>query len=291
MKKDLEFDSVLAKFKIDIGSTRTMLIVFCFIAVIIRFVLKVPISFAVIFLIFIWFLLYFLYEHLVKKAKTGQAIYDLYFKYNIIDILFLTLIIHYLGSAAWIGAIFYVLVLVTAGVIIPKKRAIILGFVALASYSCLVLLEYFGIISNRPLFLLEPNIFQSQSYIIVQILVLAAVFYFIAETAGTFSEMLRAKTRELEKEKQRVVVACQEAEQAREILEIRVEARTRELKKLTKSLDEQVQERTKELQEKIKELQRFQKLVVGRELKMVELKKTLRQAQGKLRKTQKKNVK
>ena len=277
--KDIEFDEALVKFKIDIRSTKTMLIVFCIIALLVKFVLGIPIPVPVIFLIFIWFLLYFVYEHLMKKAKTSQAIYDLYFRYNIIDILFLTLIIHYLGSAAWIGAIFYVLVLVTAGVVIPKKKAIILGFTALVSYSCLVLFEYFEVIPNRPLFLLEPNIFQSQSYVVVQILVLAAVFYFIAETAGTFSEMLRTKTRELEKEKQRVVVACEEAEQARGILEVRVEARTKELKKLTKNLDEQVQERTKELQKKIKELQRFQKLVVGRELKMVELKKKLQSKQ------------
>jgi len=281
MEKDIQFDEALTKFKLDIRSTRTMLIVFCFIAVIVKFVLKVPLPFAVIFLVFIWFLLYFVYEHLMKKTRTSKAIYDLYFRYNIIDILFLTLIIHYLGAAAWIGAIFYVLVLVTAGVIIPKKRAIILGLAALFSYSCLVLLEYFGVVSNRPLFLLEPNIFQSQSYVGAQIMVLAAVFYFIAETAGTFSEMLRTKTRELEKEKQRVAKAYEVAEQAREILEVRVEARTKELKKLVETREDTIEQRTKELQTKIKELERFQKITIGRELKMVELKKALRKAQGK----------
>jgi len=275
--KDLEFEAAALKIKFDLGSTRTMLIVFCIIALSVKFVFGVAIPMPVIFLMFIWFLLYFVYERLVGKAKTGKAIYDLYFKYNIIDILFLTIIIHYLGSATWLGAVFYILVLVTAGVIIPKKRAIILGFTALTAYSCLVLFEYFGIVPNRPLFLLEPNIFQLQSYIAAQILVLAAVFYFITETAGTFSEMLRAKTRELEKEKQRVANAYEVAEQAREVLEIKVEARTKELKRLVETREDTIQERTKELEQKIKELQRFQKVVVGRELKMVELKKKLRQ--------------
>ena len=42
-----------------------------------------------------------------------------------------------------------------------------------------------------------------------------------------------------------------------------------------KSLEQKVKRRTKELQEKIEELERFQKFAVGRELKMIELKKEL----------------
>jgi len=41
-------------------------------------------------------------------------------------------------------------------------------------------------------------------------------------------------------------------------------------------LENRVKKRTKELQEKVQELERFQKLAVGRELKMIELKKALR---------------
>lgn len=64
-------------------------------------------------------------------------------------------------------------------------------------------------------------------------------------------------------------------EETKTVLEIRVEARTRELKKLTESLDTKVKEKTQELQEKIRDLERFRNLAVGRELKMVELKKEL----------------
>lgn len=41
-------------------------------------------------------------------------------------------------------------------------------------------------------------------------------------------------------------------------------------------LENRVKKRTEELQEKVQELERFQKLAVGRELKMIELKKALR---------------
>lgn len=66
-----------------------------------------------------------------------------------------------------------------------------------------------------------------------------------------------------------------ELETGRTVLEIKVQARTRELRELALSLDEQVKERTKELQKKIEELERFQRVSVGRELRMVELKKEI----------------
>ena len=48
------------------------------------------------------------------------------------------------------------------------------------------------------------------------------------------------------------------------------------IKKYRESLEEQVKERTKELREKIWELEKFQKIAVGRELKMVELKEEIK---------------
>lgn len=272
MKKNIEFETALLKITIDLRSTRIMLAVFCIVAVITRFVFKVPVPFLVLFLIFIWFLLYFVYAYLIKRVKTGQGLYNLYFKYNIGDILFLTMIIHYLGGVAWIGVIFYILVLVMAGVILPKKKAIMLGFVSLFFYSVLVFLEYFGIIPHNPIFLLEPGLYQSSAYVATSILVVAAFFYFVAETAGTFSEVLRKRTNELER-------AYQQTEEAREILEIRVEARTKELQELVGEREEIIKSRTKELQEKIQELERFQRLAVGRELKMIELKKEIKELQ------------
>lgn len=66
-----------------------------------------------------------------------------------------------------------------------------------------------------------------------------------------------------------------ELEEAKSVLEIKVQARTKELRELAESLEEQVRQRTKELQEKVEQLEKFQKIAVGRELKMVELKKEI----------------
>lgn len=59
------------------------------------------------------------------------------------------------------------------------------------------------------------------------------------------------------------------------VLEIRVKARTRELRELAQVLDEKVKERTKELQARIDQLERFHRLTIGREMKMIDLKKEL----------------
>lgn len=48
-----------------------------------------------------------------------------------------------------------------------------------------------------------------------------------------------------------------------------------ELKKLQKELEQKVEERTRQYKEKMEELEKFNKLAVGRELKMVELKQEI----------------
>jgi len=64
--------------------------------------------------------------------------------------------------------------------------------------------------------------------------------------------------------------------EAKEVLEIRVLARTKELQELADNLDQKVKERTNELEEKIKEFQKMNKIMIGRELKMKELKEKIK---------------
>lgn len=95
----------------------------------------------------------------------------------------------------------------------------------------------------------------------------------IGELAATFNEMIK----ELKNSRESL-------EEAKTVLEIKVQARTKELRELAESLDEKVKERTKDLQEKIEELERFQRLTVGRELRMIELKEEIKKLKKELEK-------
>lgn len=64
-------------------------------------------------------------------------------------------------------------------------------------------------------------------------------------------------------------------EQSNIELETKVKERTAELENLKNNLEKITVERTKELENKINELERFKELSVGRELKMIELKKEI----------------
>ena len=68
-----------------------------------------------------------------------------------------------------------------------------------------------------------------------------------------------------------------ELEDAKRFLEQKVRERTRELQVLNENLEHEVLNRTKELNHKLVELERFNKLAVGRELRMIELKDELKE--------------
>jgi Ca2+/Na+ antiporter len=75
-------------------------------------------------------------------------------------------------------------------------------------------------------------------------------------------------------------------EKAKASLEVKIAERTKELEDLTKNLGQQVDTRTKELEEKLKELKKINSLAVGRELKMIELKRKIRELEEKTKKLQ-----
>jgi len=96
----------------------------------------------------------------------------------------------------------------------------------------------------------------------------------LGDAFNKMAQELKAKTEAIEEEKLS--------------LEIKVKARTRELEELAKTLEEKVRERTKELQKRVEELEKFQKLTVGRELRMVELKKEIENLKKELQKYERK---
>ncbi|GEM_PF-2003800 len=79
----------------------------------------------------------------------------------------------------------------------------------------------------------------------------------------------------------------EDLEEKRNILEVKVKARTRELEEMNETLESQVKERTREMEKKLEEFEKMSKLMVGRELRMKEMKKELKQTKEELEKLKK----
>lgn len=100
-----------------------------------------------------------------------------------------------------------------------------------------------------------------------------------AKTEGEIKELAETFNRMAENLQQ----SRQRLEETKKSLEVQVKARTKELRKLNKGLEQRVQERTQELRKRIDELERFHRLAMGRELRMIELKKKIKELEQKLK--------
>lgn len=116
--------------------------------------------------------------------------------------------------------------------------------------------------------------------IFVDIRQLKGILESLEKARSDLEKKVKERTKELEKKTSELIKAKMNLEEAKSVLEIKVKARTRELSELNKTLEEKVKGRTTELQERIEELNKFFKLMVGRELRMIELKEEINRLKG-----------
>jgi hypothetical protein len=208
----------------------------------------------------------FVFRLLVKKQTSAIGISNLYLGYDLLaELTFITLIVYLAGGVEWMGVIFFLFPVVYASIVLPRKRALLVCALTGTYYTVLAVLSYFNIIPFYSFWDLEINLYQDPNYVITNILLATATFYSIGIAANLFTDLFKKRTLELGKMRG-------ELEEERSTLEVKVKARTKELENLAKELEGKVKERTRKLEEKMEELEKFNKLAVGRELKMIELK-------------------
>lgn len=244
--------------------------------VFIRFALKVFFPYFLFILFLIWILIYLFYYYYIQSKKNGVSLHNFYFARSLIDLFLITVAIHFLGGVEWIGAVFYLTGLSWASAVLPKNKVFFLSLTAVFFYFALALLECFEFLPHRMSFGPSTGLYQNPIYILAQVLVLMIIFPFISQSYGTLANNFR-------KNQKKLMESQEKLEEAKSVLEIRVRSRTKELQELADGLENEVEKRMWETQEKIKELERFQKLAVGRELKMIELKKEINKLKEQLK--------
>lgn len=153
----------------------------------------------------------------------------------------------------------------------------IIAFFSTVGYITVGILEHLGITKYRDFYHTGVNLNQNRPLFIVTMGFMLIFFFWLVFYADIFSKKLRERTKSLMKKER-------ELTEMSKVLEIRVRARTKQLEEEAASLEEKVKERTRELKKKIEELERFQKIAVGRELKMIELKKEIKRLKEELEK-------
>ncbi|MBD3208209.1 MAG: hypothetical protein GF370_02015 [Candidatus Nealsonbacteria bacterium] len=221
-----------------------------------------------------------IFRILVKKQTSAEKVINLYFGYDIlIEVTVITLIVYLAGGVEWMGAIFLLFPVVYASIVLSREKALVVCYLVSLSYTLLVVLSYLGIIPFHPYFGLEANIYQQPKYVINNILLATVIFFSIGVAANLFTGILRSKTMELEETKRKL-------EEEGKGLEKKVNERTKELEDLAKGLEKKVKERTQKLEKKVEEANKFNKLAIGREMRMIELKKRVQELETKLKKEQ-----
>ena len=218
---------------------------------------NVGFPFVIMVLLFIIFgvinlILYFAIKKVEKNFSKGLLTLISYTQI-ILELVFFVIIMHSAGGVESISTVFFFMPVVSASLIFGYRGSIITALIAGALINLLVVAEYYGIITHIPRYDISTIEFQNLSIALTKTITTSIFYVIVGSFSGYGAKLLFERERSLEEK------ALQLNEQTQ---------------KLSKH-SEELTAANQELDNKVAELERFQKQVVGRELKMIELKEEI----------------
>jgi len=198
--------------------------------------------------------------HLIlTSCYTGETIGILFVFY-----LWRPILIYYLGGGIvfMLGLAFLTYIISTIPIYDSKKYAYYFFSLVVSVLIIFGLLEYLGIYPVYPNYPVEHLYHTNQIVpLLLSSLIVISLITILQFRFQSFWDMFRKQSYELK--------------EFNKSLDQKIKERTRQLEEAKSELEIKVEERTKDLDEKIEELEKFRKLSIGRELKMIELKKRI----------------
>jgi magnesium-transporting ATPase (P-type) len=232
------------------NSVRSMVFIFLLLSIVFKFIFGIPLSYIVFIVEIAWIALSYFFLHINKKAKTISSINNIHFIWIVYELLFIAIIAHYIGGIAWIGPLLYVLFPTYETFLFEKKQRIMMAILTIAFLTIPSLLQYLKII--HPHIIFKGVDIYKNNYFIITLLFEIGIIIFTITATSLFREDLEKKMKELS-------------------------SAYNKLKKIKDNL----KKRDEELKKRVKELERFYNMTVSREIKMIELKKVIKELKRK----------
>ncbi|MFA5360221.1 MAG: hypothetical protein WC349_04675 [Patescibacteria group bacterium] len=171
-----------------------------------------------------------------------------------LELFFLVIIMNSAGGIESISTVFFFMPVVSASLLFGSRGAISVAIISSFLINSLVVMEYYGIVNHVYRYGVPTIEFQSLPIALTKTVTTSIFYLIIGSFSGYGANMLFERERLFEE-------------------------KTHQLNEQTKKINEHSKElaiANKELDEKVAELERFHKLAVGRELKMIELKEEIK---------------
>jgi len=247
---------------------------------------NIAVPWIIIGLLTLLLVLNFFYQYLFKKLKpTVKNLSRAYLSFQVMEVIVMLAALHFFGAVAFGGmAVLMVYVIFCYFGFTRRTYPRIITLICAVGFITLASLEHYGILQYHDVQNLGVNVMQNKNSFLLITSFMVGFLICIAVYGDIFSKKFRDTIGTLKTKANQLVKKEEELSEAKASLEIRVEARTKELKELTEGLETEVKRRTGEVRKRMKELESFHKLAVGRELKMIELKKEIKRLKEELEK-------